>query len=313
MVPSCATQGSTRLTAAATPAAIQQQGREDVGPPQATGRRGVRGEPSSAGRRPPGPSPARRTARLGRPGRGAVARRSVARGRPLGRDLVALAHALPPASGSRGEPATDEPRTAAAGRGASRAHCRRARDDPGRQGDRGGDPHRTDRAGGGADRRRPPAGPRHAAGRRRPGQPLVRQRQAPRLRRGRHRQHPARAARRRPRRPTSLAVVAELNADPACTGYIVQLPLPRADRRVRASSRRWTRPRTPTGCTRSTSAGWCSTSPAPLPCTPVGIVELLRRYDVPIAGAEVVVVGRGITVGRPLGPAAHPPHRRTPR
>jgi methylenetetrahydrofolate dehydrogenase (NADP+)/methenyltetrahydrofolate cyclohydrolase len=41
--------------------------------------------------------------------------------------------------------------------------------------------------------------------------------------------------------------------------------------------------------------------PGPLPCTPVGIVELLRRHDVPIAGAEVVVVGRGITVGRPLG------------
>jgi methylenetetrahydrofolate dehydrogenase (NADP+)/methenyltetrahydrofolate cyclohydrolase len=41
--------------------------------------------------------------------------------------------------------------------------------------------------------------------------------------------------------------------------------------------------------------------PGPLPCTPKGIVELLRRYDVPIAGAEVVVVGRGITVGRPLG------------
>jgi methylenetetrahydrofolate dehydrogenase (NADP+)/methenyltetrahydrofolate cyclohydrolase len=41
--------------------------------------------------------------------------------------------------------------------------------------------------------------------------------------------------------------------------------------------------------------------PGPLPCTPVGIVELLRRFGVPIAGAEVVVVGRGITVGRPLG------------
>ncbi len=40
---------------------------------------------------------------------------------------------------------------------------------------------------------------------------------------------------------------------------------------------------------------------APLPCTPVGVIELLRRHDVPIAGAEVVVVGRGITVGRPLG------------
>ena len=62
-----------------------------------------------------------------------------------------------------------------------------------------------------------------------------------------------------------------------------------------------TRPRTPTACTRSTSAGSCWARPAPLPCTPRGIVELLRRYDVPIAGAEVVVVGRGTTVGRPLG------------
>jgi methylenetetrahydrofolate dehydrogenase (NADP+) / methenyltetrahydrofolate cyclohydrolase len=42
-------------------------------------------------------------------------------------------------------------------------------------------------------------------------------------------------------------------------------------------------------------------APAPLPCTPLGIVELLRRHDVAIAGAEVVIVGRGITVGRPLG------------
>ena len=39
----------------------------------------------------------------------------------------------------------------------------------------------------------------------------------------------------------------------------------------------------------------------PLPCTPVGVIELLRRHDVEIAGAEVVVVGRGLTVGRPLG------------
>jgi methylenetetrahydrofolate dehydrogenase (NADP+)/methenyltetrahydrofolate cyclohydrolase len=41
--------------------------------------------------------------------------------------------------------------------------------------------------------------------------------------------------------------------------------------------------------------------PGPLPCTPKGIVELLRRYDVPIAGADVAIVGRGITVGRALG------------
>jgi len=41
--------------------------------------------------------------------------------------------------------------------------------------------------------------------------------------------------------------------------------------------------------------------PGPLPCTPRGCVELLRRYDVPIDGAEVVVIGRGVTVGRPIG------------
>ena len=41
--------------------------------------------------------------------------------------------------------------------------------------------------------------------------------------------------------------------------------------------------------------------PAPLPCTPRGIVHLLRRYEVEIAGANVVVIGRGVTVGRPLG------------
>ena len=94
--------------------------------------------------------------------------------------------------------------------------------------------------------------------------------------------------------------MAGLNADPACTGYIVQLPLPRAATRTACSA--WsTPPRTPTGCTRPTSAGWCSATTAPLPCTPAGIVELLRRHGVEIAGAEVVVVGRGVTVGRPLG------------
>ncbi len=46
---------------------------------------------------------------------------------------------------------------------------------------------------------------------------------------------------------------------------------------------------------------WCLGKAAPLPCTPLGIVELLRRYDVPINGAHAVVVGRGLTVGRPMG------------
>jgi methylenetetrahydrofolate dehydrogenase (NADP+)/methenyltetrahydrofolate cyclohydrolase len=51
-----------------------------------------------------------------------------------------------------------------------------------------------------------------------------------------------------------------------------------------------------------TNLGWLVLGKAaPLPCTPAGCIELLRRHDVPIAGARVVVVGRGITVGRPLG------------
>jgi methylenetetrahydrofolate dehydrogenase (NADP+)/methenyltetrahydrofolate cyclohydrolase len=51
-----------------------------------------------------------------------------------------------------------------------------------------------------------------------------------------------------------------------------------------------------------TNLGWLVLgTEAPLPCTPYGIVELLRRHDVPIAGAEVVVVGHGMTVGHPLG------------
>ncbi|EUA20687.1 bifunctional protein FolD [Mycobacterium xenopi 4042] len=55
-------------------------------------------------------------------------------------------------------------------------------------------------------------------------------------------------------------------------------------------------------------AGWCS-APAPLPCTARGIVHLLRRYDVPIAGAHAVVIGRGVTVGR-RWVCCSPPHRK---
>jgi methylenetetrahydrofolate dehydrogenase (NADP+)/methenyltetrahydrofolate cyclohydrolase len=98
--------------------------------------------------------------------------------------------------------------------------------------------------------------------------------------------------------------IARLNADPRVTGYLVQLPLPRG---------------------MDEHAALLAVDPAkdadglhplnlgelvlgvegelrtPLPCTPNGIVELLRRHDVPIAGRHVVVIGRGLTVGRPLG------------
>jgi len=92
----------------------------------------------------------------------------------------------------------------------------------------------------------------------------------------------------------------ELNANPACTGYIVQLPLPRHLDENAALER--IDPAKDADGLHPTNLGRLVLGiPAPLPCTPRGIVELLRRYDVPLKGAEVVVVGRGVTVGRPLG------------
>jgi methylenetetrahydrofolate dehydrogenase (NADP+)/methenyltetrahydrofolate cyclohydrolase len=97
-----------------------------------------------------------------------------------------------------------------------------------------------------------------------------------------------------------LDVVAELNADPACTGYIVQLPLPRQVDEY-AVLEAMDPAKDADGLHPVNLGRLVLNVPGALPCTPVGIVELLRRFDVPIAGAEVVVVGRGITVGRPLG------------
>ena len=95
-------------------------------------------------------------------------------------------------------------------------------------------------------------------------------------------------------------VIDELNADPACTGYLVQLPLP-AHLDTNALLERVDPVKDADGL-HPTNLGWLVLGqPAPLPCTPRAIVELLRRYDVPIAGARVTVVGRGVTVGRPLG------------
>ena len=94
--------------------------------------------------------------------------------------------------------------------------------------------------------------------------------------------------------------VAELNADPACTGYLVQLPLPAGLDEQRVLEQ--IDPDKDADGLHPVNLGRLVLgAPAPLPCTPRGIVELLRRYDVPIAGAEVVVIGRGTTVGRPLG------------
>lgn len=94
--------------------------------------------------------------------------------------------------------------------------------------------------------------------------------------------------------------VAELNADPACTGYIVQLPLPGHMDENRILGQ--VDPAKDVDGLHPTNLGWLVLGKAaPLPCTPYGIVELLRRNDVQVAGADVCVVGRGVTVGRPLG------------
>ncbi len=96
------------------------------------------------------------------------------------------------------------------------------------------------------------------------------------------------------------AVIDELNADPACTGYIVQLPLPAGLDAHRVLNRM--DPAKDADGLHPVSLGRLVLGePGPLPCTPRAIVELLRRYDVPIAGADVTVIGRGITVGRALG------------
>ena len=96
------------------------------------------------------------------------------------------------------------------------------------------------------------------------------------------------------------AAVDKLNDDPTCTGYIVQLPLPKGldDNAVIGRID----PAKDADGLHPTNLGWLVLGKeAPLPCTPNGIIELLRRNDIPIAGQHVVIVGRGITVGRPMG------------
>lgn len=96
------------------------------------------------------------------------------------------------------------------------------------------------------------------------------------------------------------AAVDRLNDDPACTGYIVQLPLPPhldADRVLARID-----PRKDADGLHPVNLGrLVHMIDAPLPATPRGIVTLLQEYGVPLKGAEAVVVGRGITVGRSLG------------
>ncbi|WP_206615183.1 bifunctional methylenetetrahydrofolate dehydrogenase/methenyltetrahydrofolate cyclohydrolase [Rhodococcus spongiicola] len=96
------------------------------------------------------------------------------------------------------------------------------------------------------------------------------------------------------------ATIDELNSNPECTGYIVQLPLPR-HLDENAALERIDPGKDADGLHPVNLGRLVLGKEAPLPCTPRGIVHLLRRYDVPIAGAHVAVVGRGVTVGRPIG------------
>ena len=96
------------------------------------------------------------------------------------------------------------------------------------------------------------------------------------------------------------AVVDELNADPTCTGFIVQLPLPPGI--DSGAVLQLLDPAKDADGLHPTSLGRLVLGePGPLPCTPRAIVTLLRAYGIKLAGAEVTVIGRGVTVGRPLG------------
>ncbi len=94
------------------------------------------------------------------------------------------------------------------------------------------------------------------------------------------------------------AVIDELNDDPTCTGFLVQQPTGLDEFALLS---RVHPDKDVDGLHPFNLGKLVLGKSGPLPCTPVGVIELLRRHDVPIAGAEVVVVGRGLTVGRPLG------------
>ena len=96
------------------------------------------------------------------------------------------------------------------------------------------------------------------------------------------------------------AVIAELNQDDACHGYIVQLPLPAHLDTGRVLE--LIDPDKDADGLHPVNLGRLVLGfPGPLPCTPRGIVHLLRLNNVVLRGADVTVVGRGTTVGRPLG------------
>ena len=97
-----------------------------------------------------------------------------------------------------------------------------------------------------------------------------------------------------------LAAIKDLNAAKECTGYIVQLPLPKSIN-TQVILEAIDPDKDADGLHPINLGRLVAGYPAPLPCTPRAIVELINHYKIPLAGADVVVIGRGLTVGRPLG------------
>jgi methylenetetrahydrofolate dehydrogenase (NADP+) / methenyltetrahydrofolate cyclohydrolase len=97
-----------------------------------------------------------------------------------------------------------------------------------------------------------------------------------------------------------LAAIKDLNAAKECTGYIVQLPLPKSIN-TQVVLEAIDPDKDADGLHPLNLGRLVAGYSAPLPCTPRAIVELINHYKIPLAGADVVVIGRGLTVGRPLG------------
>jgi methylenetetrahydrofolate dehydrogenase (NADP+)/methenyltetrahydrofolate cyclohydrolase len=94
-------------------------------------------------------------------------------------------------------------------------------------------------------------------------------------------------------------VIHRFNADPQVNAYLVQLPLPAGLDEERALLA--VDPAKDVDGLHPTNLGrLVMGTPGPLPCTPAGIVELLHAFDVPVEGRHVVIIGRGLTIGRPL-------------
>ena len=97
-----------------------------------------------------------------------------------------------------------------------------------------------------------------------------------------------------------MNAITKLNNDPNCTGFIVQLPLPRGlDGNLALEA--MDPDKDADGLHPSNLGKLVLGQDGPLPCTPRGIIELLRAYKIELNGANIVIIGRGVTVGRPLG------------